>query len=621
MSRKYKGAHFADPNAKKTEVKESQGVTSEEDVAQLDDAEASIEQEIDAILSMDIEEAAADAADSDDEEAGLAKTVPVVPMIPDVDEDATPVVESTSAMDLPESSEEVETPGAEEDASDEVSETELFPSVPTITATPSSGPKHGAAVEPKKRSRIPLIVTLLLVGLLAGGYVAGLVAFSRYFMPNTTLDGEDVSLREVSQVAEEHGAAAGDYSLSITGENFSLDVKASQIGLRSDGDAYVNEALSQVNPWIWPAQILTPHNLTAHESITFEQSALDKLVEDAVKQQNEAATMPVNASAAYDKESQRYVVTPEVPGTALDTAAVNEQVSEALLALSPSVELGEDALIQPTVFQDDEQLLASVDEINKRLGAVQKLTVGDKDAFEVTSDQIASWLQVADDLSVTVNTSAITEWARGELSDKLDSVGKTRDFTRPDGKKVRVTGGDYGWSIDGAELANQIAANIEEGTEATIDIPMLQTGEVWNPGGQDWGNRYIDIDISEQYVRMYDGSGSLVWESECVTGNVSEKHDTPQGVYQLNSNKEKGNITLEGPIDEKTGQPEYVSYVTYWMPFIWNSIAMHDATWRYSFGGTVYQYNGSHGCVNLPYEKAEQLFYLCEVGDVVVVHP
>ena len=63
-----------------------------------------------------------------------------------------------------------------------------------------------------------------------------------------------------------------------------------------------------------------------------------------------------------------------------------------------------------------------------------------------------------------------------------------------------------------------------------------------------------------------------------------------------------------------------MSHVTYWMPFVWNAVALHDATWRYSFGGDIYQTSGSHGCVNLPYEKAEELFNICEVGDVVVVH-
>ena len=56
------------------------------------------------------------------------------------------------------------------------------------------------------------------------------------------------------------------------------------------------------------------------------------------------------------------------------------------------------------------------------------------------------------------------------------------------------------------------------------------------------------------------------------------------------------------------------------MPFVGNLVAFHDASWRSSFGGTIYQYNGSHGCVNLPADKAKELYHTIKVGDVVVVH-
>ena len=40
--------------------------------------------------------------------------------------------------------------------------------------------------------------------------------------------------------------------------------------------------------------------------------------------------------------------------------------------------------------------------------------------------------------------------------------------------------------------------------------------------------------------------------------------------------------------------------VTYWMPFN-GGIGFHDATWRGCFGGQIYIWSGSHGCVNMPY--------------------
>ena len=43
------------------------------------------------------------------------------------------------------------------------------------------------------------------------------------------------------------------------------------------------------------------------------------------------------------------------------------------------------------------------------------------------------------------------------------------------------------------------------------------------------------------------------------------------------------------------------------MPFNGN-IGIHDASWRYSFGGKIYKGNGTHGCVNSPSYLAKTIF-------------
>ncbi|MBQ6410460.1 MAG: L,D-transpeptidase, partial [Atopobiaceae bacterium] len=58
----------------------------------------------------------------------------------------------------------------------------------------------------------------------------------------------------------------------------------------------------------------------------------------------------------------------------------------------------------------------------------------------------------------------------------------------------------------------------------------------------------------------------------------------------------------------------------WWMPFVNNMVAFHDAPWRSQFGGQIYYDNGSHGCVNLPPEVAKKLYELAPEGTVVVVH-
>lgn len=123
------------------------------------------------------------------------------------------------------------------------------------------------------------------------------------------------------------------------------------------------------------------------------------------------------------------------------------------------------------------------------------------------------------------------------------------------------------------------------------------------------GNTYIEVDICKQHVYYYENL-ELKFDCDIVTGNVSARHNTPTGVYYLRA--KQTNQVLTGK--------NYASHVDYWMPIIGNSIGLHDATWRSRFGGSIYQTNGSHGCINLPHAKAAGLYNMIKVGTPVVVH-
>jgi lipoprotein-anchoring transpeptidase ErfK/SrfK len=55
------------------------------------------------------------------------------------------------------------------------------------------------------------------------------------------------------------------------------------------------------------------------------------------------------------------------------------------------------------------------------------------------------------------------------------------------------------------------------------------------------------------------------------------------------------------------------------MPF-YKGCGFHDASWRGKFGGTIYRYNGSHGCVNLPIPSAKTLYEKVYAGMPVILY-
>lgn len=126
--------------------------------------------------------------------------------------------------------------------------------------------------------------------------------------------------------------------------------------------------------------------------------------------------------------------------------------------------------------------------------------------------------------------------------------------------------------------------------------------------GETVGDTYVEVSVSDQHM-WYVVDGDVYLESDCVTGNYNSA-DTPKGFWYVNNKISP--CTLKGD--------DYVSYVTYWMPFIGGGWGLHDATWRSKFGGNIYKGNGSHGCVNLPYDIAKKMYAHIEIGTPVIVY-
>lgn len=122
-------------------------------------------------------------------------------------------------------------------------------------------------------------------------------------------------------------------------------------------------------------------------------------------------------------------------------------------------------------------------------------------------------------------------------------------------------------------------------------------------------NTYIDVDLTNQTV-TYILNGAAVWASECVSGDTGKGRSTPTGIYAVYGHVKGTYLT----------GPTWHNWVDYWMPFTRGGCGLHDATWRRKFGGEIYKTNGSHGCVNLPHDKAEELFNMIDIGTVVIVH-
>ena len=129
-----------------------------------------------------------------------------------------------------------------------------------------------------------------------------------------------------------------------------------------------------------------------------------------------------------------------------------------------------------------------------------------------------------------------------------------------------------------------------------------------NAYGDYVGSTYVAICIETQHMWFYKNN-NLIVDTPVVTGNYNSM-DTPKGYHSVQSKASPCTLVGAG----------YVSYVEYWIAFIGSGYGIHDASWRSEFGGEIYKGNGSHGCVNTPYDAVEEIYYNISVGTPVIVY-
>lgn len=470
-------------------------------------------------------------------------------------------------------------------------------------------------ISPKKVG----IVLGSIAAVLLVAYVIVAIVFMGRFWPNTVIGSTDISL----MTADEGGALLSEktenYELNVKGQGLSFSVSAQEAELSLDGAAILSKALESHNSWAWPVEIFRSHDERDSMEANYSETGFEAIVRKQVVEFNERAQAPKNANVVYSEKEKAFVITPEEAGTLLDENAVMKKVDQAIMYLDPLVRITEDELVHPMVISTDASLSTARDAANKMIKADLKLMMEGNLIAEVGPQQISEWVILGAEMSIQFDDAAMLAWVNS-VAESCNTVGSTRTYTRPDGKVITVTGGTYGWQIDNGALISMVEDGVTKGQVATLEIPVLASGTGFvNLGGQDWGSRYCDIDLAEQYARFYDEAGTLIWESAIITGRPDGKHDTPQGVYVLNSKASPS--TLIGEKDPKTGKPEYETRVEYWMPFVGNAIGLHDASWQPDFGGSMYRNGyGSHGCINLPPAKAQELYGIIQAGDVVVSH-
>lgn len=448
-----------------------------------------------------------------------------------------------------------------------------------------------------KGNIIILIASIVLIYLLISIY------FANHFFFNTVINGADVSLKAHDDADDIIRSYIKDYKLQLIERNGKIEeIIGQDIGMQYNEKNSIYKIYQMQNSFKWINTLLKKQRYYLEDLYVYNKDNLENRVNELNCLSHDIIE-PYNVSFKYSNGS--YEVIEEVYGNKIYKDRLNQAIEASILKGETKLDLNESLCYEnPRYTLNSDKTIETKNLLDKYVKA--KITyIFEREREILDGNTINKWLSVDENLEVIINKKEVMEYVKG-LSKKYDTVGTARSFKTSIGKILEVKDGLYGWKINRAAEIEALLDNIKLGE--TLEKEPAYAQKSLPRDGNEIGNTYVEINITRQHLWFYK-NGRLITHGAVVTGNPNRGHATKLGVYMLNY-KENGSI-LRGQ--------DYEAEVTYWMPFYGN-IGIHDASWRYSFGGEIYKTNGTHGCINAPLYLAKAIFENIEDGTPIICY-
>jgi len=488
--------------------------------------------------------------------------------------------------------------------------------------TVSAGKKRPVSIK-KIIAVVVILAAAAALGIAAYFYLNKAFFYRDHFFEGTVINGTDCSLMTAEEAEQTIQNTLNEYSYTFTDhEGRSSTVTAPELSVTYTDTGEVEQLLGAQKylSWAFRKDENASYNVTS--GYTYSKEALDSWISSLPCLNDGVA--PTDAYVR-EKEDSYLEIVPETYGDLINADTLRGSIVSAVDEGRPSSDLsGLDCFIRPAVFADDPELVSYVEETNAETehrkiaeGIIEDITDVEllfssyKDKVYLNQDILKGMLEEDEEGWPVISRSKVMEWVENWACDRgFDNEPNL--FVTHGGKLMNVENGPYrGWLLD-------IQATAERTWDAVLNKEhgVLFPVTVDDEGNPQSGSSYVEINILKQTMWYY-RNGEQIVETPVVTGDCTKDMDTPtDGVWAIYM--KMTDYTMRGPV-LYDGTYEYITHVDYWMPFN-GQIGIHDMQSRDAFGGDIYKGNGSHGCVNTPFENAETIFMNADIGTPVVVH-
>jgi lipoprotein-anchoring transpeptidase ErfK/SrfK len=425
----------------------------------------------------------------------------------------------------------------------------------------------------------------------------------RYYY-GTHINGVDVSFKTLAESEALLKSEVENYVLEIKGRDVASEtITAADAGLELKPENKLLTLKAEQNASSWFLSLFSAQHLNLDDVVVYDEDKLSNRISDLECLDPANVTEPKSAYILF--EGSEYRIAPEVTGNSLNEEKLIEAIKAAINSEEGSIDLDEKGLYDKPAYTSESPEVKSALELAGKY-ASSGITY-ERSGNDIVADAalISQWVTIDERFNVSIDEAKVSQFV-DELAGKYNTYKTPRSFKTSLGTTVTISRGDYGWRINTQAEKDVILKAVADGQKIVREPEYLQKAA--SHGAADYGSTYLEISLSAQHAWFYK-NGVLIAHGDIVTGDVENGTTTPTGIYRLKY-KDK-DATLRGE--------DYESDVAYWMPFN-GDVGFHDASWRSKFGGDIYLTNGSHGCVNAPYNLAQAVFNNISAGNAVIVY-
>lgn len=472
----------------------------------------------------------------------------------------------------------------------------------------------------RKKSKAPiaaLTAFIFLLIVIAIVYFIGYFYYGDRFTANTFINGTDVSGMTYKEAAThfEHTEIPETIDIARPSDEI-VSISLEKIGYKYSYSDELEKIFKSIDRKSWFACFFNRTDYSFTDFASYDKDMLIAEITNADWGSNE------NQDAVLKSNTDGYYIQAEVQGDVFEMQVLRDYIIKNLdNAVYTMKGIDSGAYIPPdrpsTVY--DQKL-----ETLNKMWNVKLYYNFDYKKELLTGKQLCKLINVKRDGSYTVDEDACMKYIE-KLAKKYDTYNTKRKFKSTlQGQVVVPTSSDakYGWWLDQEQCKDQLVRYLKKGkTKKNIEPIYYKQGNFEFSGypsdrseKSDIGKTYIEVDLTNQQWWYYK-NGKKKRHGYIVSGQTtSAARTTLPGVYKLWH--KATNYRMK---DSNADGESWDTKCNYWNNISLCGIGMHDSTWRGAFGGEIYKYNGSHGCINMTYDDAKYIYDNIPLGIPVVM--